>query len=1522
MKKLTHYLLAVAFPLLGSTGLSASAGTMQLQRASSLGGVSAASGMSQTSNVAGTRAVHRGHRGFSVAGPIAHRTTPSLHAPLKAPGSEPAYACMAWSDSWDTGSGGGIGGVGGGGSFEYGLYSVPTNGNTFFSPQAKDQKFRATNGVVYTPKYYITAVPTQIMGITFGVTFNIINPVNWQTIKTVDGDAGFNSPAMVYDPTCGFVYGFFAEPNGKWYFGTFDIEACDYQVITELDNTKPQWQAMVVDNSGQLYVFDIAGNLLKVNKTTGATTTVGSMGITPQYATSAAYNPRTGQCYYSLCSDTSNGLYEVNLETGAATKVIDYPNAEEFLGMFFYLDDIAAGAPSQATSLAADFANGSLSGNIEFEIPSTTFSGVQGSGEVAYEVYANGEKVANGTSVFGADVSAPVSVDEAAMYTFSVVLSNAAGKSDISYLKAFIGEDTPAKVSGLTLAYDDGKFMLSWDAAKGVNSGYMDTDHISYRVKRYPGEVVVADNYKETTLTDEVSVPDGLTSYSYTVEVVYKGTVTAPTSTKEIVLGNIVPPYKESFDNGDAFANYTVINVDKDGSRWEYSSKREAAVVETVYGQKQDNDDWLILPAVKVEKGMMYEFSFDTKTEASAYDRQYTELCEVKFGNAPTVEAMTGTVISETEITSTEYVSLNGSFIASESGLIYIGIHNASNLSTGYRQYLKNISISAPVSPASPGPVTDLVITPANDGSFSATISFTAPSLTSEGKPLNSLDRVVIYRNGKEITSLDASPGKKISYVDTNADGGIINGLNSYRFVPCNSTGEGTPVEVNQYIGFSTPKQVENVLAGTGTDTGKAVLKWDAVAQDINGTNLPADKVEYIVTRVENGDRIEVYKGNALTFTDNVSSATAQQTFVYYGVQARINDYTGEYGISNLTPVGRPYATPFAESFNGGELHYIWGIDADGRASWTLLGDADVSSMPTFDRDNGMIVMTGENVTSDDIADIFSGNISLANTETPGLTFYLFGYNSQNKLSVLINDGNGFEVVNTLILNQFSGWSKYTVDLAKYAGKNIQIGFRGQVFDNPLIAVDNIRIGSIYDYDLVAGTLTGPGKVDPDKDFTIAFSYRNEGTKDADGYNLVLYRDGKAIETVSGAKLAPATGTEVEFATKMAVIDAKDSKYEVKIEWNKEQNESDNSSNELTIALRLPDYPVVSDLKAEFAGSNVELTWSDPDVSLAPDVTTVDDVEGYPAFSNGMPDTEIPDDTLGEWTVVDRDNTPTYSIEGYYFPNQNAKMAWMAFNTYDAGTEGLLSAYSGEQMFVCFVAQAGVTCDDWLISPELSGKAQTITFQAKTGAPQFGLDHYEVYYSTTDKDISSFKRVANVPDVPGRWTEYEYALPEGAKYFAIRCISNDTFALCIDDIKYAKAGAQQLALSIVGYNIYRNGVLLNDEPVVDTSYTDATFDTDKKSEYVVTVVYDLGESGASNKVSMGTDGLDNITVGIAIAARNGNLVVSGADGLGISVITPSGITVWRGVGEPETIIPLNKGVYMVVVGNKTFKTVI
>ena len=82
----------------------------------------------------------------------------------------------------------------------------------------------------------------------------------------------------------------------------------------------------------------------------------------------------------------------------------------------------------------------------------------------------------------------------------------------------------------------------------------------------------------------------------------------------------------------------------------------------------------------------------------------------------------------------------------------------------------------------------------------------------------------------------------------------------------------------------------------------------------------------------------------------------------------------------------------------------------------------------------------------------------------------------------------------------------------------------------------------------------------------------------------------------------------------------------------------------------------------------------------------------------------------------------------------------------------------------------------------------------------------------------SFKTLHTVQD----WEEYEYKLPEGTKYFAICCVSNNKFALLLDDIKFVEAGSNPEDLQLNGYNVYRDGKKVNKSLVSGEKFTDNT----------------------------------------------------------------------------------------------------
>ncbi len=168
---------------------------------------------------------------------------------------------------------------------------------------------------------------------------------------------------------------------------------------------------------------------------------------------------------------------------------------------------------------------------------------------------------------------------------------------------------------------------------------------------------------------------------------------------------------------------------------------------------------------------------------------------------------------------------------------------------------------------------------------------------------------------------------------------------------------------------------------------------------------------------------------------------------------------------------------------------------------------------------------------------------------------------------------------------------------------------------------------------------------------------------------------------------------------------------------------------------------------------------------------------------------------------------------------------------------------------------------DWLITPELSGRAHEVSFMARAESKKAGREMFEVYYSTSGNTLADMERLDNVDhrtSLEG-WSEFKFQVPEGAKYFAVRCVSHSRLCMHIDDFKYESAPTP-LKVKFIGYNIYRDGLSINDEPFTSPSYLDSSVAEDETHKYTVRVVYDRGESDHSNEVSITRSGIDTIGI--------------------------------------------------------------
>ena len=174
------------------------------------------------------------------------------------------------------------------------------------------------------------------------------------------------------------------------------------------------------------------------------------------------------------------------------------------------------------------------------------------------------------------------------------------------------------------------------------------------------------------------------------------------------------------------------------------------------------------------------------------------------------------------------------------------------------------------------------------------------------------------------------------------------------------------------------------------------------------------------------------------------------------------------------------------------------------------------------------------------------------------------------------------------------------------------------------------------------------------------------------------------------------------------------------------------------------------------------------------------------------------------WTLVDVDQSDTYSITDITFPNQNAAMAYMVFNpsaTSPAMTNPAILPHTGQKFAACF-ASIDPPNNDWLISPQVElGTNSQLRFWVKSYISDYGLERYKVGVSTSGTNPSDFTIISgsNYLEAPATaWQEKVFDLNAyngQTVYVGIQCVSNDAFILMVDDFEITSEAAAGATLT-------------------------------------------------------------------------------------------------------------------------------
>lgn len=932
--------------------------------------------------------------------------------------------------------------------------------------------------------------------------------------------------------------------------------------------------------------------------------------------------------------------------------------------------------------------------------------------------------------------------------------------------------------------------------------------------------------------------------------------------------GDVV--FGETFDTEEDFARWTL--VDNNGGRtWEYLNGAAAYMLD--YQTGLPGDDWCISPEFHLSAGRVYELKFYLGINSMP------ENLKVFLGTSTDPASFTTVLADYNNVTKSDSGTKTLKVFVKADGNYRLGFYAYSQPNM-HRIDIDNVYITDVASAGVPGAVTNLNVAPAERGVMSADLSFVAPAVTATDEALSANVDINIYRNDSEAavkTFSDVNPGSALTWKDTEPE----HGFNTYRVVAANAEGEGAAAEQKVYVGNDTPVAVTDAVAKLNADKSVTVT-WKAPASSVNGGYVDYENMTYNIAR----DGMVLATGHkGESYTDKVPVERGQ-ALVSYTITPVAAGLTGEPVVSSSVLSGIPLTFPYKESFANQKPQVPWFVDGTvADFEWHTIGDDEMGEFEEVmsqDSDNGMIVAESKYADYGAQSLYVSPLIDLSSAVNPVLRFWFYKARSpwydpdwdgevNDRVQVQISfDGGEWQNIDNAVFYQnenSNGWTQCVVNLPKQKASFANIGLLATAESDAgayrNMYVDNISIDeSEYVNDLAVTSFTVDKKrAGIGDDVTYSVSVFNRGGNVASGYKVDLLRDGEVVATADGADVEAANTVNVTYTVKATPADAVADSHEWQaiVTYDADEFDENNASDTLYTSVRPSDLPVVSGLAATGVPGHATLTWnaaaSIPAVAHGDMQTVTDGFEDYEPFII---------DNIGDWSVYDADKFTTMvtpRIPNSY-EHEGEPMAFQVFNLEQAGVwvdDNMDDAFmplsnDSHQMLICPSVDWPAENDDWLITPRLDGRQQTITFYAK--AATYDFEWMNVYYSTTDNHHDSFVKL-NDDDhiaVSDAWTKYTFTVPEGTRYFAVRCVRR-VVMLMIDNFEYAPYDGSCESSTLLGYNVYRNNVKINNELVTTNSFTD-TEAGHPDAVYTVTAVYDSGESSLSNEAMLTPTGID------------------------------------------------------------------
>ena len=833
-------------------------------------------------------------------------------------------------------------------------------------------------------------------------------------------------------------------------------------------------------------------------------------------------------------------------------------------------------------------------------------------------------------------------------------------------------------------------------------------------------------------------------------------------------------------------------------------------------------------------------------------------------------------------------------------------------------------------------------------GGRNVVISFTAPTTCADGKytipedvtiPYIEITRRVSddwYSDPTVIKTFEnVKPGEDLSYTDE--DEALEDGTTYQYRLRLFFDGQEQLYYTNfeeVFVGNDLPQAPSSVQAMLQPD-GSVKVTWEAPTEGVHGAWFDPEHVTYKVERgcgVSTWDITWEVIADQLTETAFIDEGIVEEGSYFYRVTSQLDGKDSEnMNTYSAVVAGPPAPFPFVESWPDAKAqHSTW----DKSSSWTVYSqtsmayydeNGEYTSVNIFpaDADGGLIYFYPSYYdNAGDVANLTSGRISLEGAVNPILRFMYFDLDtraSDNTIQVLVSaDGGDFVALEGDALSNFAHdntWAACVFSLADFVGKAEYIQVRFAITVGSLERqsfIDCIEIRDARDVDLAVTSVASPVKFYPGAKMNVTVGVANLGDNDSDAFQLKLTIGDEELGYANCESVkANATATVVVPVTVPDAAAAGDNEITAEIVAEKDASSDNNTGAQAVEVVALP-----AAANLAFDKDTHIFSWDAADELPFFDgsVTVVENFENYEDCTN---------ESFGQWTVIDGDGESTFPLPGVndYYPNQGRETGGFVFtpSNYNAGWD---TPTAGGKCFI--FPGCSWYANDWLISPELDGTAQTISFKLATAPTEvisWISESYEICISSTTPTEDAFTVLTSESiDSEINWETVEFEVPEGTKYFAIHYTRyyGDMLAFCDFSFRTG-SGLNSDPTEFVGYNLYCNDEKVNTDAIEGTLFSFPEGVTPTNGQYVVKAAYNNAESAASDPVEVVIAAVSSAVVdGNLISCDGGNLVINATGNY--QVVTIGGQTIASGSGA--TRLSLSQGVYVVSVDGQIFKVAV